>query len=270
MGQSDGHGPPDAAASVTRRVVGAQETAVANRRWWDAQAASYQAEHGSFLGGTNGAEFVWGPEGLREADAGLLGPVEGRLVVEVGCGAAQCTRWLAERGARAVGLDVSLQQLRYADGVAVVVADASFLPFADATVDIACSSYGAVQFVADSERINREVARVLKPGGRWVFSVTHPFRWCLPDDPGAGGLIVRDSYFDRRPYVEQDDDGGATYVEHHRTIGDRVRELTAAGLALVDIVEPEWPAENTATWGGWSPSRGTLVPGTAIFVTEKR
>ena len=170
---------------ITRRSVGQAESARANRSWWDAEAAAYLEEHGSFLGPSPGAAgFVWGPEGLTEDEAGLLG----------------------------------------------------------------------------------EVARVLRPGGRFVFSLSHPLRWCLPDDPGPGGLVVRDSYFDRTPYVEQDPAGRATYVEHHRTLGDRVREVTAAGLRLVDLVEPEWPESNDQTWGGWSPLRGALVPGTAIFV----
>jgi SAM-dependent methyltransferase len=150
--------------------------------------------------------------------------------------------------------------------VPLVQADAARLPFADASFDLACSAYGGVPFVADSGSVMREVARVLRPGGRWVFSVSHPVRWCFPDDPGPEGLVARHPYFDRTPYVEQDERGQATYVEHHRTLGDRVREVTAAGLRLVDVVEPEWPADNTRTWGGWSPLRGGLVPGTAIFV----
>ena len=81
------------------------------------------------------------------------------------------------------------------------------LPFADESFDLACSAFGAVQFVADSAAVMREVARVLRPGGRWVFAVSHPVRWSLPDDPGEGGLVVRYSYFDRRPYVEQDEEG---------------------------------------------------------------
>ncbi len=114
-----------------------------------------------------------------------------------------------------------------------------------------------------------EVFRVLRPGGRWVFSVVHPFRWTLPDDGGPAGLVVTESYFDRTPYVEEGDNGAAVYVAHHRTIGDRVREVVGAGFRLLDVVEPEWPADRTDTWDAWTPLRGRLIPGTAIFVCEK-
>lgn len=58
------------------------------------------------------------------------------------------------------------------------------------------------------------------------------------------------------------------YVEHHRTMGDFVRAVVLAGFRLVDVVEPEWPAENTREWGQWSPLRGQLFPGTAIFCCD--
>jgi hypothetical protein len=115
----------------------------------------------------------------------------------------------------------------------------------------------------------REVARVLRPGGRWVFAVTHPMRWIFPDDPGPAGLVAQLSYFDRTPYVETDGAGIATYVEHHRTLGDRVREIVGAGFRLLDVVEPEWPPGHDREWGQWSPLRGRLFPGTAIFVCAK-
>lgn len=96
--------------------------------------------------------------------------------------------------------------------------------------------------------------------------MTHPIRWAFPDEPGPEGLSVAASYFDRTPYVEQDEQGNAVYVEHHRTVGDRVRDVVVSGFRLVDLVEPEWPAWNNQEWGGWSPLRGNLIPGTAIFV----
>ena len=177
-----------------------------------------------------------------------------------------------------VAMDLSAGMLRHAreaadrSGVRVplVQADALALPFADGAFDIVCTAFGAVPFVADSAAVMRDVARVLRPGGPWAFSITHPMRWIFLDEPGPEGLVAVNSYFDRRPYVEQDADGGITYVEQHRTLGDRVRELVAAGFVLRDLVEPEWPDGHDRIWGQWSPLRGRLFPGTAIFLADRR
>lgn len=276
-------GDPDDDGEALRRPAGAAETSRANRTWWDRNADDYQAEHGAFLGD---GRFVWGPEGLDEADAQLLGPaagLRGLRVLEIGAGAAQCSRWLAAQHARPVALDLSYRQLQHARRidldrhaadpaaapVPLVQADAAVLPFADGAFDLACSAYGAVPFAADTAALMREVHRVLRPGGRWVFSTTHPIRWAFPDEPGVEGLTAVSSYFDRTPYVEQDADGATLYVEHHRTLGDRIRELAAAGFHVRDLVEPEWPADLTTEWGGWSPLRGRHLPGTAIFVCDR-
>ncbi len=259
---------------ATASDPGPEETRWANRRWWDGEADAYQAEHGAFLGDVR---FVWCPEGLEERTAGLLGAVAGRRILEVGCGAAACSRWLVGAGASAFAIDLSAGMLRQAVhacartgvSVALIQGDACALPFADETFDIACSAFGAVPFVADSATLMMEVARVLRPGGRWVFSVTHPLRWIFPDDPGPAGLVAAIPYFDRTPYVEVDEAGTATYAEHHRTLGDRVREIVSAGFDLVDLVEPPWPAGHQQVWGQWSPLRGRLLPGTAIYVCDK-
>jgi SAM-dependent methyltransferase len=275
-------GPDDAAGDLAafdgvaavRRPASRAESVRASRRWWDEVADAYQAEHGAFLGD---AWFLWGPEGLGEAQARLLGDVAGRRVLEIGCGAGQCGRWLVAQGAHAIGLELSWRQLAHSrrlDGktritLPAVQAEAARLPFAAGSFDLACSSYGALPFVADASAVLREVARVLRPGGRFVFSVSHPVRWSFPDDPGDAGLVADRSYFDRRAYVEQDGDGAARYVEHHRTLGDWVRGIVGAGLRLVDLVEPEWPDGHEQAWGGWSPRRGRVIPGTAIFACVK-
>lgn len=253
-----------------RRPVSEAETQRANRRDWDAYADEYQATHGEFLGDIR---FIWSPEGVDEAEARVLGEVDGRDVLEIGCGAAQCARWLRTQGARAVGLDVSHRQLQHGRridldtgiGVPTVCGTATALPFADASFDVAFSAFGALQFVYDAAAAVEEVARVLRPGGRFAFSVTHPIRWTMPDDPSPEGLVVTSSYWDRTPYVEQDPTGTVTYVEHHRTTGDWVRILAGHGFRLEDLIEPEWPAGHERVWGGWGPARGALIPGTAIF-----
>lgn len=257
-----------------RRPADEGESLRANRADWDAYADEYQASHGEFLGDEG---FLWGPEGVREDHAHALGEVAGRRVLEIGCGAAQCSRWVLARGGRPVGLDVSMRQLQHSRridlehgvSVPVVCAGAAALPFPDASFEVVFSAFGALQFVADADALVADVARVLRRGGRFAFSVTHPTRWMFPDDPGEDGLTASQSYWDRTPYVEVDDQTGETrYVEHHRTIGDWVHALSSCGFRLLELLEPEWPEDHDRVWGGWSRVRGLVTPGTAIFVAD--
>jgi SAM-dependent methyltransferase len=270
LGPSAGHPP----VRVERRPVDEAESRRANGPDWDRYADEYQSTHGEFLGD---AGFVWGPEGLTEAEAGVLGEVADRDVLEVGSGAGQCSRWVRSRGGRAYGLDLSHRQLQHSQridqdtgvGVPSVLATATALPFADASFDIVFSSFGALQFVSDIDDAVRETARVLRPGGRFAFSITHPTRWMFPDDPGEAGLVASQSYWDRTPYVEVDDATGVVaYVEHHRTLGDWVGLLAGAGFVITRLLEPEWPEGHDRVWGGWSRTRGRFTPGTAIFAAE--
>lgn len=275
MDDEDGYPAP---ARVERRAVDAEESARAGRLWWDGAADAYQAEHGAFLGD---ADFVWGPEGLTESRARLLGDprrLREARILEIGCGAGQCGRWLRAQGVReVVGCDLAFRQLQHSrridegtgPALATAQADAQRLPFADASFDVVFSSFGAFPFVPSAEDALTEAARVLRPGGRLVFSVTHPVRWSFPDDPSEHGFTVHQSYFDRRAYVEEDENGDAVYVEHHHTVGDWVRGIARAGLVLRDLVEPEWPEGLERVWGGWGPVRGRMIPGTAIFCADR-
>ncbi len=180
----------------------------------------------------------------------------------------------AARAAASYGLDLSIRQLQHSrridqqTGIAVpsVLGTATHLPFADGSFDVVFSSFGALQFISDLDLAVSETARVLRPGGRFAFSITHPTRWMFPDDPGEEGLIASQSYWDRTPYVEIDDATGVVaYVEHHRTLGDWVAVLSGHGFSITDLLEPEWPEGHERIWGGWSGVRGRLTPGTAIF-----
>ncbi|MGL5910058.1 MAG: SAM-dependent methyltransferase, partial [Phycicoccus sp.] len=103
------------ASDAGRRPVGIDETRAANRAWWDAEADGYHDRHGGFLGD---AGFVWGPEGRTEAELGLLGLRPGMMVLEIGAGAAQCSRWLAaHHDVRVVASDLSREMLRTAQRI---------------------------------------------------------------------------------------------------------------------------------------------------------
>ena len=253
------------------REGGLTEHAARNREAWAGEAASYVAN-----AERNWAteEITWGMLGVPERELGMLGDVAGRDVLEVGSGAGQCSRWIREQGGRPIGLDLSYRQLQHSrrldqeTGTAVpsVLGTATHLPFADDSFDVVFSSFGALQFVSDLDAAVAETARVLRPGGRYAFSITHPTRWMFPDDPGEGGLVASQSYWDRTPYVEVDDaTGQVSYVEHHRTLGDWVGLLAGTGFVITDLLEPEWPEGHERVWGGWSAVRGRLTPGTAIF-----
>jgi SAM-dependent methyltransferase len=262
--------PYDRPVRVERRAVGERESRAANGPDWDRYADEYQATHGSYLGD---AGFLWGPEGLTEDEAGILGDVSGKDVLEVGSGAGQCSRWVRSHGGRGIGIDLSLRQLQHSrriddeTGIAVpaVLGTATALPFADDTFDVVFCSFGALQFVADIGDAAAETARVLRPGGRYAFSVTHPTRWMFPDDPTEAGLTVSRSYFDGTSYVETDAAGHPSYVEPHHTLEDWTRAVVGAGLVITDLLEPTWPAGLDRVWGGWGPVRGAFVPGTLII-----
>ena len=263
----------EAAGRDGTRTVDDRESARAQRAWWDGEADDYYREHGAFL---RDEHLVWGPEGWTEEELRIIGPVDGLDVLEFGSGAAQGGRWMHDQGARVVASDISLGMLevgrrideRQERALPLVQADAARLPFADASFDLAFSAYGAVPFISDTAALMVELARVLRPGGRLVFSTTHPTRWAFPDVPDEAGLVAQYDYFDTAPYVERAGDL-VTYVEHHRTLGGRIRELVTAGLQVQDVVEPTWPERNDQNWGGWSPTRGRVIPGTAIYVAQK-
>jgi SAM-dependent methyltransferase len=248
-----------------RRPVDGDVSARAAMTWWDANAAEYLAEHGKFLA----SELIWGPEGVSERDLALLAPYESAIALEIGSGAAQGAAYLASLGAQVVAIDISFEMLAGGVHDLLVQADARSLPFTDRTFDFAFSAYGALPFLPDAGLVLSEWARVIKTGGRLVFSVTHPIRWAFPDSPNEDGLTATGSYFDRRAYVEVDERGVVAYTEHHRTVGDWIEAITVASLQLVRLIEPEWKPSNTEVWGGWSPLRGGHLPGTAIFVCQR-
>ena len=107
----------------------------------------------------------------------------------------------------------------------------------------------------------REVFRVLRPGGRWVFSVTHPMRWIFLDDPGEGGLIAVHSYFDRAPLRR------AGRARRGRPTSSSTApsatgsaSWSAPGSCCVDLVEPEWPEGHERDLGPVEPAARPALP----------
>lgn len=185
-------------------------------------------------------DFSWGLFSVPERDLGALGDVAGRDVVELGCGTAYVSAWLARSGARPVGVDLTWAQLATAGrcqrdfglSFPLVQASADELPLRDDSFDLAVSEYGASLW-CDPERWVAEAARVLRPGGRLVFLTNSVLvTLCVPEEEGyAGERLMRAQRDTRRVRWP----GGG--VEFHPGHGDWVRILRANGFVVEALHE---------------------------------
>jgi ubiquinone/menaquinone biosynthesis C-methylase UbiE len=239
-----------------------------NRRYWDGVSERYQRDHASQLGRSRPAWGVWS---VPESRLQVLGDVRGKEVLEYGCGGAQWSRWLARMGARPVGLDLSLNQLRHASGrmrsgsrFPLVNADAERTPFADATFDVVMCDHGAMTF-ADPDRTVREVARVLRPGGLFAFCHASPFHFvCWDDAKDRVTTKLAHDYFGMRKWDEETVDFMLPY-------GGWIRLFREHGLEVEELIEPRPPAGARTTYRWFAPlSWARRFPSENIWKLRKR
>ena len=210
-------------------------------------------------------EITWGIWSIPESEVCVLPELEGKDVVELGCGTAYVSAWLARRGARPVGVDITPAQLETARAMQqefgldfpLIEADAAETGLPDGSVDLVISEYGASIWV-DPYRWIPEAARLLRPGGELVFLCNSTLvLLCSPDgDVSAVEQLVRPQFGMHR---FDDWDG----VEFHLGHGDWIRLLRANGFELLDLQELQAPADAksheyydfvTADWARQWPS----------------
>lgn len=224
------------------------EHARTNRAGWNAWSNEYQAVHGPTLAAGGG--LAWGTWLIPESELHVLGDVAGKDILELGCGAAQWSIALAGVGARAVGLDLSEEQLQQARvlmaeaGVVVplVHASAEAVPLPDASFDIVFCDHGAMTF-ADPYRTVPEAARLLRPGGLFAFSDESPIMslaWAEGDEHPTDRL-VRD-YFGL--HAMPDDD----MISFQLPYGEWIRLFRANGFTIEDLIELQPAADAKSSY----------------------
>jgi len=220
-----------------------------NRARWDAEARNWvEAGHQNW----GKSEPEWGVWQVPEKELQVMPDVRGLDVVELGCGTAYQSAWLARRGARVVGIDNSRLQLASARrfqrefglDFPLIHADAEAVPLASASFDLAISEYGAAIW-CDPYRWIPEAARLLRPGGRLIFLGNSVLLMLtMPDleaDGPASERLIRD-YFGMHRFTWPDDPG----IEFHLGYGDWIRLFRANGFEVEDLIEVR-PSEDSTT-----------------------
>ena len=185
------------------------------------------------------------------AQIALCGDVAGTTLLDVGCGSGYFSRAMAERGATVTGIDLSPKMIAHAKrlggGATYEVLSASDLAkrFAPAAFDVATSCM-AMQDMPDPAAAFRAVHAVLRPGGRYIFSIDHPCtnmplrRWELADS-GKKQHLCLDRYFQRGPLTyDWPNRWSYPFTTHtfHSTLEDWFAWILDAGFALRGFREP--------------------------------
>lgn len=248
------------------------EHAAANREAWAKEAASYVAGAERNWAAD---EFTWGILGVPERELGLLGDVAGKDVVELGCGTAYVSAWLARRGARPVGVDLTVEQLETARRMQaehgldfpLVHASAEDVPLPDASFDLAVSEYGA-SIWCDPDLWVAEAARLLRPGGELVFLVNGTLLMLTsadvePVEPAGTGLLR--PYFGMRRFEWESDDG----IEFHLGYGDWIHVLASHGLEVEALVELRNPGRDAGRYNLFTAEWAERWPAEEIWKARK-
>ena len=203
----------------------------ANEEYTDARASEAWAAE----------EITWGMFGPSDVELGVLGDVSGKDVIELGCGTAYFGAWLAKRGARVTGVDITPAQLETARRMSeetgiemeLIEANAEDVPLPDESFDLALSEYGA-SIWCDPYKWIPEAARLLRPGGELVFLCNSVALHAL-----LAGRMARSPSSSSGPQFgmhrfEWTDDEG---VEFHLGHGDMLRLLRETGFEVEGLWE---------------------------------
>jgi SAM-dependent methyltransferase len=244
-----------------------------NRTAWDVQAAEYE---GPGRRAWASDEPWWGIWHVRESSLAVLPDVRELDVVELGCGTAYVSSWLARRGAKVVGIDNSRAQLTNARRFQrefglefpLIHANAEEAPLVDGSFDLAISEYGACLW-CDPYRWIPEAARLLRPGGRLIFLTNSTLLvLCSPDleaDFPATDRMQR-PYFGMHRFDWPDDPA----IEFHIGYGDWIRLLRVNGFEVEDLIEVRPPEDATSHYPSVTLEWSRSWPCEEIWKARKR
>jgi ubiquinone/menaquinone biosynthesis C-methylase UbiE len=244
-------------------------------KWWNNTAKKYQKESKI---GTDSAHY--GPYSSNENKLRLLGNVKRKNILELGCGGGQCSISFAKQGAKCTGLDLSEEQIKHAKKLAkkekvsvkFLKKDIQTLEgIKSESYDIVFSAF-ALQYVSDLTKCFKEISRVLKKKGIFVFSLDHPFYLSLSTE------TLKILNYNQSGKIEEiitwPDGSKHKFVMYKRKVSEIIDSVLESRLSLEKLIEP-FDKKGEKAWKGgyWKnvyPKKLVEKVGpTIIFKTKK-
>jgi ubiquinone/menaquinone biosynthesis C-methylase UbiE len=214
---------------------------------------------------------AYGPDVGTDDDYRLIGDLEGKRVLDLGCGAGHAAITMARQGAHVIAVDPSndnLARLREAAEqheirVESHQSDLADLAFVRAdSIDLVFSAY-SLATVPDVSRVFRQAHRVLRPELHIVLSLPHP-AFSMVDPASNDPMRIRRTYWDDTPREWTID--SRTGADHPQTVAQVFTQLTRSNFRVDTLIEPE-PADDAS-----SPYHSEIsrwVPATLIVRARK-
>ncbi len=242
------------------------------KSWWEHSSKSYQK------GCKIPIDIHYGPGSPNEKHLKLLGNLKGKKVLEIGCGGAQCGIAMAKQGAKVTGIDISEEQLKFAKNLAeknkvnikFYQGDIKSLKqIKSNSQDIVFSAF-ALHYVDNLNKCFKEVYRVLKKKGIFVFSLDHPFSRTADSET----LKIKESYFKTGKTEIFFSDETKKFVMYNHTISELYDTLINSGFNVERIIEPDSRKRyKYDPWYGiwdYTPKYLKMFPPTIIFKGRKK
>jgi ubiquinone/menaquinone biosynthesis C-methylase UbiE len=219
-------------------------------------------------------DMSWGVFLVPESELNVYGDVSGLDVLDLGCGTAYLSAWLAKRGARPVGVDPTPAQLETAREMQkefglefpLVEAVGEDVPLPDASFDLVASEFGA-SIWADPYRWIPEAARLLRPGGRLVFLRNSTLATlCMHIEDNMTERLQRPQRGLNR--IEWEDTGEVEFHLPHGELIDLLRDNGFEIERLIELYAPEG-AETHEFYEYVTPEWAHKWPAEEIWVARK-